>query len=113
MTVSNCFYYRSFFIITFIVLETIFLLGIVALNFNSLERESHQLLQDKTEIASTLFSEIVKTSLLVNDLATIDDAVKQFVSLENIALVQLYNADGVLLSGAKNQDKRYQDYQGY
>ena len=75
--------FRFHFIITFIILETLFLLGIVALNFNSLERESHQLLKDKTEIASSLFSEVVKTSLLVNDLATIDDAAKQFVNMEN------------------------------
>ncbi len=101
--------FRFHFIITFIVLETFFLLGIVALNFNSLERESHQLLQDKTKIASSLFSEIVKTSLLVNDLATIDDAAKQFVSLENIVLVQLYGVDGELLSSAQNQNASYQE----
>lgn len=95
--------FRFHFIITFIVLETLFLLGIVAINFNSLERESHQLLRDKTEIASSLFSEIVKTSLLVNDLATIDDAAKQFVSMENIVLVRLYNDDGELLSGAHSE----------
>lgn len=101
--------FRFHFIITFIVLETLFLLGIVALNFNSLERESHQLIQDKTEIASSLFSEVVKTALLVNDLATIDDAAKQFVGMENIVSVQLYNADGELLSSAYNQNPRYQE----
>ena len=95
--------FRFHFIITFIVLETLFLLGIVAINFNSLERESHQLLQDKTEIASSLFSEIVKTSLLVNDLATIDDAARQFVGMENIVLVRLYNDSGELLSSAHSE----------
>lgn len=101
--------FRFRFVISFIVLETLFMISIVVLNFNSLERESRQLMQDKTNIASTMFSETVITALLVNDLATLDDAAAQFTQLDSIVQVQLRNADGQLLSESLSADTQYQD----
>lgn len=99
--------FRFRFILAFILVETLFLLSIVALNFNSLEHESHDLIQEKNHIASTLFSEIVTTPLLVNDLATLDDATRQFVNLRNVAQIRLYNKRGQLISAARKEDPHY------
>lgn len=99
--------FRFRFMLAFILVETLFLLSIVALNFNSLEHESHDLIQEKNHIASTLFSEIAITPLLVNDLATLDDATRQFVNLRNVAQIRLYNKRGQLISEARKADPRY------
>ena len=84
------------------------MIGIVVVNFNSLERESRQLMTDKTQLASTMFSEVVATPLIVNDLATIDDAAQRFVAMPGIVQVELFNEDGQLLSNAFSTNKSYQ-----
>ncbi|WP_022952768.1 response regulator [Leucothrix mucor] len=101
--------FRFRFVISFIFLETLFTLAIVAVNFNSLDRESRQLMRDKTSLASTMFSEVVTTPLIVNDLATIDDAAQRFVAMEGAVQVQLYNTDGLLLAQAYSDVPKYQE----
>lgn len=81
---------------------------IVVVNFNSLERESRQLMTDKTELASTMFSEVVSTPLIVNDLATIDDAAQRFVAMPGVVQVELFNDEGLPLSNAFSTDEQYQ-----
>ena len=90
--------FRFRFVFSFILIETAFMIAIVFMNFNSLERESRQLMSDKTQLASTMFSEVVSTALIVNDLATLDDAAKRFVAIDGVVKVQLYNDAGELLS---------------
>ena len=90
--------FRFRFVFSFIIIETAFMIAIVFMNFNSLERESRQLMNDKTQLASTMFNEVVSTAIIVNDLATLDDAAKRFVAIDGIVKVQLYNEDGELLS---------------
>ena len=77
------------------------------MNFNSLERESRQLMNDKTQLASTMFSEVVSTAIIVNDLATLDDAANRFVAIDGVVKVQLYNEDGGLLSDGLSDLKSY------
>lgn len=101
--------FRFRFVISFIFLETLFTLAIVAVNFNSLDRESRQLMRDKTSLASTMFSEVVTTPLIVNDLATIDDAAQRFVAMEGVVQVQLYNTEGLLLAQAYSDVPKYQE----
>ena len=83
--------FRFRFVFSFIIIETAFMIAIVFMNFNSLERESRQLMSDKTQLASTMFSEVVSTAIIVNDLATLDDAAQRFVAIDGIVKVQLYN----------------------
>ncbi len=90
--------FRFRFVFSFIIIETAFMIAIVFMNFNSLERESRQLMNDKTQLASTMFSEVVSTAIIVNDLATLDDAAKRFVAIDGVVKVQLYNDAGELLS---------------
>lgn len=101
--------FRFRFVISFILLETLFTLAIVAVNFNSLDRESRQLMRDKTNLASTMFNEIVTTPLIINDLATIDDAARHFVAIEGVVQVQLYNTEGLLLAQAYSDLPKYQE----
>jgi len=101
--------FRFRFVISFILLETLFTLAIVAVNFHSLDRESRQLMRDKTSLASTMFSEVVTTPLIVNDLATIDDAAQRFVAMEGVVQVQLYNTEGLLLAQAYSDVPKYQE----
>ncbi|MGB1008471.1 MAG: response regulator [Thiolinea sp.] len=103
--------FRFRFFVTFIVLETLFMLGIVILNFNSLERESRKLIEEKTQVASTMFSEIVATPLLVYDLATVDDAADSFANMEGMVQVQVIGLEGELLSQAIDPATEYQDEQ--
>jgi len=77
------------------------------MNFNSLERESRQLMNDKTQLASTMFSEVVTTALIVNDLATLDDAAKRFVDIDGVLKVQLFNEAGKLLSDGISDTSHY------
>lgn len=90
--------FRFRFVFSFIIIETAFMIAIVFMNFNSLERESRQLMSDKTQLASTMFSEVVSTAIIVNDLATLDDAAQRFVDIESVVKVQIYDEDRELLS---------------
>ena len=99
--------FRFRFVFSFIIIETAFMIAIVFMNFNSLERESRQLMSDKTQLASTMFSEVVSTAIIVNDLATLDDAAQRFVNIESVVKVQLYNEDGELLSDGLSSLENY------
>ena len=101
--------FRFRFVFSFILLETLFMICIVVVNFNSLERESRQLMTDKTQLASTMFSEVVSTPLIINDLATIDDAAQRFVDMPGVVQVELFNEDGQLLSHAFSSNETYRD----
>ncbi|PWQ99950.1 response regulator [Leucothrix pacifica] len=100
--------FRFRFVFSFILLETLFMVCIVVVNFNSLERESRQLMTDKTKLASTMFSEVVSTPLIVNDLATIDDAAQRFVAMPGVVQVELFNDEGQLLSSSFSDQAQYQ-----
>ncbi len=100
--------FRFRFVFSFIIIETAFMIAIVFMNFNSLERESRQLMNDKTQLASTMFSEVVSTAIIVNDLATLDDAAKRFVAIDGVVKVQLYNDEGQLLSDGISDMTHYQ-----
>ena len=99
--------FRFRFVFSFIIIETAFMIAIVFMNFNSLERESRQLMNDKTQLASTMFSEVVSTAIIVNDLATLDDAAQRFVNIEGVVKVQLFNEDDVLLSDGMSSLESY------
>ncbi|MBU0632831.1 hypothetical protein KKA17_09305 [bacterium] len=66
------------FILSFVTIEAVFISLIVFFNFSSLNRLSNSLIEEKIEATTKLFTELVKTPLLVYDLATIDNAVESF-----------------------------------
>jgi signal transduction histidine kinase/CheY-like chemotaxis protein len=90
--------FRYKFILSFILIEAFFIVLIVLFNTSSLKSTSDKLVAQKIDAATDIFVEIVKTPVLVNDLATLDDATSNFASIANVAAVRVLNADGKLLS---------------
>lgn len=90
--------FRYRFILSFLTIEVVFISLIVFFNFTSLSKLSHSLIEEKIETGTTLFTEMVKTPLIVYDLAILDDQAKSFVHLKNIAAVKVFDKDGHLVS---------------
>ena len=90
--------FRYKFILSFILIEAFFIVLIVLFNTSSLKNTSDQLVAQKIDAATDIFVEIVKTPVLVNDLATLDDATSNFASIANVAAIRVLNNKGDLLS---------------
>ncbi len=86
------------FILSFVTIELFFISLIVFYNFSSSKSLSDSLTNVNIESSSKLFAEIIKTPLLVNDLATIDNAVSSFSKLNHIVAVRIVNTKNILLS---------------
>lgn len=97
--------FRYRFILSFLTIEIAFISLIVFFNFASLSKLSHSLIEEKIETGSTLFTEMVKTPLMIYDLATLDDQAKDFVELKNIAGVKVFDKDEHLVSQASTDPK--------
>jgi len=95
--------FRYKFILSFILIEAFFILLIVLYNTSSLKDTSEKLVAEKIDAASEIFVEIVKTPLLVNDLATLDDAASNFTAIASVAAVRVLDNSGTLLSERVNQ----------
>jgi diguanylate cyclase (GGDEF)-like protein/PAS domain S-box-containing protein len=79
----------------------------VLFNFASLNSLSHSLIDDNIKAAGKLFTQIIKTPIIVNDLATLDNAVDNFSSIKYVASVEIINNQNILLSKSKNDDSIY------
>ena len=90
--------FRYKFILSFILIEAFFIVLIVLFNTSSLKNTSDLLVSQKIDAAIDIFVEIVKTPVLVNDLATLDDATDTFASIANVVAIRVLNAEGKLLS---------------
>lgn len=95
------FSFRYRFILSFLSIEIIFISLIVFFNFTSLSKLSHALIEEKIETGTTLFTEMVKTPLLIYDLGTLDNQAESFVKLKNIAAAKVFDKDHRLLSNAR------------
>jgi signal transduction histidine kinase len=101
--------FRYKFVFSFIIIEAFFVIIIVLYNSYSLQKQSNLLINEKAKTASIMFVEIIKTPLLVNDLATIDDAALSFSSIPNVLYVQVFNDHDIELSNAWSNKKVYED----
>ena len=86
------------FILSFVLLEIIFISLIIFYNFSSIKSLSNSLIRTNIESSSNLFSELIKTPLIINDLATIDNAVESFNKIEYIAAVRIVNTNNIVIS---------------
>ncbi len=86
------------FIVSFVTIEVIFISLIVFFNFSSLSKLSSSLIEEKVETGTRLFTELVKTPLIVYDLGTVDNAVESLIRVKNIAAVQVVDAEGNTVS---------------
>ena len=90
--------FRYKFLLTFILAEVLFVSAIVALNFSALKETSQKLVVEQLASSGELMAESAKVPLLVNDLATLDNALQTFVSLNNIVAAGIWDERGRLLS---------------
>jgi len=95
---------KSKFIVSFVSIEIIFFALIIALNFNSLHTASQTLTNEKVQASSELLVELIKTPLIVLDLATIDDAIKSFSKIKGVIAVEVIDNDGRTLSSYLKKD---------
>lgn len=89
---------KSKFVLSFLVLEVIILSLIIGLNFNSLRSASKNLIEEKNETSTHLLIQIIKSPMIVYDLATIDEAVKNFSTLKGVVAVMVKDSRGVEIS---------------
>lgn len=86
------------FILSFVTIEAFFLGLIVFINFNAINQTAQDLIRQRVESASVLFSELIKAPIAVFDLATLDETTESAANLEGIASVQVLDPNGNLLS---------------
>ena len=94
---------KSKFIVSFVSIELIILSLIISLNFNSLDNAAENLISEKNKIANELLVELIKTPMIVYDLATIDDAISNFANIKNVVAVIVQNNDNVRVSSKINE----------
>ncbi len=91
------------FILSFLAIEITFISLIVFVNFNALSKLSDSLIEDKIETGTRLFTEMIKTPMLVYDLGTLDNQCASFTSMKNIIAVKVFDLQQRVLSHA-NKD---------
>jgi len=89
---------KSKLITTFITVEFIFFSLIIALNFYSLDKASKDLTEEKVEISGKLLSSLVQTPLIVYDIATIDEIVKNYAKLKSVVAVGVESPSHITIS---------------
>ncbi|MDP2893417.1 MAG: ATP-binding protein, partial [Sulfurimonas sp.] len=94
--------FRYKYIISFVTLEIIFLTMIVFVNFQSLEKTSNKLINDKIEFIKLFGTQSLLTSLSVYDLATIDNILLKLTELKSVEACEVKDAGGNILSKIGN-----------
>ncbi|MFA6195459.1 MAG: diguanylate cyclase [Sulfurimonas sp.] len=97
------------FILSFLTIEILFISLIVLFNFSSLNSLSKSLIEEKIQTASKLFTELIKVPLIIQDLATIDNAVENFIHLKNIIAVKIVDNQNRVIAHLHNEKYIYED----
>jgi diguanylate cyclase (GGDEF)-like protein/PAS domain S-box-containing protein len=95
------------FILSFVIVEMLFISLIVFFNFSSLKNLSHSLINSNIESSSKLFVEVIKTPLIINDLATIDNALESFIKMKYIVAVRILNNKNMVISHLNDENPNY------
>ncbi|HHC74316.1 MAG TPA: HAMP domain-containing protein, partial [Thiothrix sp.] len=94
--------FRYKFILSFIIIEAIFVTMIVVFNISSLKHQSNTLINQNTQTISTMFAEIIKAPLLKNDLASLDDLTLRLAAMNNVVYIEVLDELRSPLSAAMN-----------
>jgi len=86
------------FISSFVLMEAIFVLIIVSVNFSFISTQSKFFMDEEIQMSSDLFSELIKRPLMLYDLATIDNEVITFLKIKNVVAVEVFNDKNILIS---------------
>jgi PAS domain S-box-containing protein len=89
---------KARFIVSFILVQAVFLALITGLNFSSLDNASQTLTKEKVQASSELLVELIKAPLIIYDLATIDDAVKSFSQIKDVVAVKVSDVNDHIVS---------------
>ncbi len=89
---------KSKFVFSFVVLQLFFFIIIVSMNFTSIDKASETLTREKISVTSQLLVELLKTPMIVFDLATIDNVVENFSTMENAIGIQIEDPNHVEFS---------------
>ena len=104
--------FRYKYIISFVTLEIIFLTMIVFVNFQSLEKTSDKLINDKIEFIRLFGTQSLLTPLSVYDLATIDNILLKLTELKSVEACEVKDIGGNILSKIGNMpDEKDSNYE--
>ena len=95
---------KARFILSFILVQAVFLALITGLNFSSLDNASQTLTKEKVQASSELLVELIKAPLITYDLATIDDVVKSFSKIDNVVAVNVADLNNLTVSELIKKD---------
>jgi two-component system NtrC family sensor kinase len=95
------------FILSFLTIELFFLALIIIFNYNSIKENSYNLLDKKVKVSSELFTNLIKTPVMMYDIATIDDMIKVFVQTDEILKVEVKDKDNNILSVYEEKNNKY------
>ena len=95
---------KARFILSFILVQAVFLALITGLNFSSLDNASQTLTKEKIQASSELLVELIKTPLITYDVATIDDVVKSFSKIDNVVAVKIADLNNHTVSEFTKKD---------
>ena len=92
------------FILSFSIIEIIFISLIVFFNFSSLNSLSKSLINEKIEATTKLFTELVKAPLIIYDIATIDNGVESLIKVKNVVAVKIIDNEKRIISHRHHKD---------
>ena len=84
--------------ITFVTVVLFFLLFIIVYNYNSVQKFTKNIIDKQLESNIELFKELVKTPMMVYDLATLDNMTERFANLPNVDNVILKDVNSKVIS---------------
>jgi len=90
--------------IAFLAIELFFLSFIIIFNYYSVQNSTYKMLDKQINSNIVLFQELVKTPMMVYDLATLDNMTQRFGKLPNIDIIILKDSKKRILSKFKDHN---------
>jgi signal transduction histidine kinase/CheY-like chemotaxis protein len=85
-------------ILSIITIEIIFIALRSYLGFNTLHTLSDELIKEKVQTSTSLFSTMIAPSLVLNDLAGLDQHIQEFLSADNITSIKIIDKDNRIVA---------------
>ena len=102
--------FRYKFIISFVLLELLFLSMIIFLNINFINNSSYKLIEDKKKSLVSISEKLLIVPVSIYDLATVDNILISLSDLANIKFAQVIDLNGLLLSKIGIKDDKNNKY---
>lgn len=90
------------FILSFVVLQIIFLLMIAAVNFHTIEKNNQDFIDFKKISFSSMLQQQLVTPISVYDVATIDNIIGELAKMQSVVAVSIWDAEEILLANILN-----------